>query len=166
MESDAAPHSVALLRPSGSATVLAMDCFTNALKVKVTVDKILSKRVLTGDSAGALVRKLLYQSVLTMGVISTLLTMCCSDGDRFPSEAVNRGAISMALKMFREDVGRYPANEEGLAVLYYNPGIVGWRGPYYDESARAILSSYRYVLEADGQFTLQISQPARKPSGD
>ena len=39
-------------------------------------------------------------------------------------------AILTALDLFEADVGRFPAKEEGLAVLHSNPGITNWKGPY------------------------------------
>lgn len=39
--------------------------------------------------------------------------------------------IETALDMFRLDVGRYPTSQEGLKVLWQNPGnIPNWNGPY------------------------------------
>ena len=42
-----------------------------------------------------------------------------------------RGQISLALDLFEQDVGRYPTAEEGLNVLVTDPGITGWKGPYF-----------------------------------
>jgi general secretion pathway protein G len=39
--------------------------------------------------------------------------------------------IGTALDLFLIDVGRYPSQQEGLAVLVQDPGgVPGWRGPY------------------------------------
>jgi len=38
--------------------------------------------------------------------------------------------LAAALKLFRADCSRYPTLEEGLIVLFSNPGIEGWNGPY------------------------------------
>jgi len=41
------------------------------------------------------------------------------------------GASTKALVRFRQDVGRYPGTDEGLAALYAAPaGTVDWQGPY------------------------------------
>lgn len=60
-----------------------------------------------------------------MGVVSTLFTACGPDVDYVPIETAERQLMVTALKIFRIETGRYPTNEEGLAVLYYNPGILG-----------------------------------------
>lgn len=38
--------------------------------------------------------------------------------------------LSISLDEFRRNTGRYPTTEEGLNVLFDNPGIKGWSGPY------------------------------------
>ena len=44
-------------------------------------------------------------------------------------------AFSRALGAFRLDVGRFPTNDEGLAVLNAAPtGSAKWNGPYLDKS--------------------------------
>jgi general secretion pathway protein G len=44
--------------------------------------------------------------------------------------------VSSALRLFREDVGRFPATTEGLSVLLREPaGLAGWGGPYLASSA-------------------------------
>ena len=35
-----------------------------------------------------------------------------------------------ALEIYREDVGEYPKDTEGLEALRVNPGVSGWNGPY------------------------------------
>jgi len=35
-----------------------------------------------------------------------------------------------ALGRFREDIGTFPTNEQGLAALRENPDVKGWSGPY------------------------------------
>jgi general secretion pathway protein G len=47
------------------------------------------------------------------------------------AQADIRGQISLALDLFEQDVGRYPTTEEGLGVLITDPGIPGWKGPYF-----------------------------------
>ena len=38
----------------------------------------------------------------------------------------------MALSAYRDDIGRYPNEPEGLGVLRHaQPHIVNWQGPYY-----------------------------------
>ncbi len=40
------------------------------------------------------------------------------------------GTFGIALDLFEQDTGRYPATSEGLRALVTNPQIPGWRGPY------------------------------------
>jgi len=35
-----------------------------------------------------------------------------------------------SLDMFKDDVGRFPTQQEGLKALVADPGIEGWLGPY------------------------------------
>jgi Type II secretion system (T2SS), protein G len=40
--------------------------------------------------------------------------------------------IKVALDRFQADCARYPTTEEGLSALVKNPGVVGWKGPYWN----------------------------------
>jgi general secretion pathway protein G len=43
------------------------------------------------------------------------------------------GTMGVALDLFEQDAGRYPATEEGLQVLVSAPAqglVTGWNGPY------------------------------------
>jgi len=40
------------------------------------------------------------------------------------------GHLALALDMFEADMGRFPADDEGLEVLVNNPGEDTWKGPY------------------------------------
>ena len=40
-------------------------------------------------------------------------------------------SLSVALNLYRIDLGRYPSKQEGLAALQTRPtGLAGWNGPY------------------------------------
>jgi|GEM_PF-3067436 len=41
---------------------------------------------------------------------------------------------------------------------------VGWEGPYWGESDHAVLLRYRYVLNTDSQFTLEVAETVKPPS--
>jgi hypothetical protein len=60
-----------------------------------------------------------------------------------------------ALGGFREDVGRYPTFEEGLAALRENPGIAEWDGPYLPDTIQSVDpwgQPYRYrILGSEGE---------------
>ncbi len=38
--------------------------------------------------------------------------------------------IEAILIQFKEDIGRYPEQEEGIQGLLHNPGLENWQGPY------------------------------------
>ncbi len=42
----------------------------------------------------------------------------------------NIARLSHAINILEVDIGRYPTEQEGLAILIRNPGIAEWRGPY------------------------------------
>lgn len=59
--------------------------------------------------------------------------------------------IGTALDAFRLDVGRYPTTEEGLEVLWKNPGnIEGWDGPYLPKAVKADPWGNSYVYKSPG----------------
>lgn len=39
-------------------------------------------------------------------------------------------STATSLGLFKDDTGRLPTQEEGLAVLVTDPGVEGWLGPY------------------------------------
>ena len=39
-----------------------------------------------------------------------------------------------ALNNFEADCARFPTTAEGLSALVANPGVVGWKGPYWEGS--------------------------------
>lgn len=41
--------------------------------------------------------------------------------------------VVAALKRYKQDVGRYPSNEEGIEALLRDPGAPHWNGPYLAE---------------------------------
>ena len=56
---------------------------------------------------------------------------------RAKSAQTHLETVAAATEMFRADVGRYPNDQEGLAVLLADPGLEGWTGPYM-RNARAL----------------------------
>lgn len=40
--------------------------------------------------------------------------------------------VRTALDCFEVDCGRFPTTAEGLQALVKNPGVTGWRGPYWE----------------------------------
>jgi general secretion pathway protein G len=51
-------------------------------------------------------------------------------GAKGKTAAVQIKDLEQAADLFRLDVGRYPAPNEGLAALETNPNASGWNGPY------------------------------------
>ena len=59
--------------------------------------------------------------------------------------------ISTALDAFRLDVGRYPTTEEGLKVLWKNPGnIKNWDGPYLPKPVPNDPWGHPYIYKSPG----------------
>ena len=60
--------------------------------------------------------------------------------------------IETALDAFRLDVGRYPTTQEGLKVLWKNPGnIKKWDGPYLPKPVREDPWGNPYVYKSPGE---------------
>lgn len=83
-------------------------------------------------------------------------------------------AIAEALERFREDVRRYPTNEEGLACLIRKPAALrqdaaenqsAWYGPYLDHLPEVDPWGNDYVYRtADGGRNFELSSPG--PGGE
>lgn len=79
-----------------------------------------------------------------------------------------------AVESLRLDIGRYPANEEGLSLLARRPAdpalAARWRGPYLDDALPNDPwgQPYQYAVPgADGQpFALYSFGADGKPGGD
>lgn len=62
------------------------------------------------------------------------------------------GLIETALDMFRLDVGRYPTTQEGLKVLWENPGnIPNWQGPYLKKPIEKDPWGHPYIYISPGK---------------
>jgi general secretion pathway protein G len=75
-----------------------------------------------------------------IGIIATILTpglIGQLGRARAKSAQTHLETVAAATEMFRSDVGRYPTDAEGLAVLLADPGVEGWTGPYM-KSAKAL----------------------------
>jgi len=60
--------------------------------------------------------------------------------------------IENALDTFKLDTGRYPTTEEGLKVLWENPGdIKGWDGPYLPKPIKADPWGRPYIYKSPGE---------------
>jgi len=60
--------------------------------------------------------------------------------------------IETALDAFRLDVGRYPTTQEGLKVLWKNPGnIKNWNGPYLPKPIKDDPWGHPYIYKCPGE---------------
>ncbi len=60
--------------------------------------------------------------------------------------------IETALDAFRLDVGRYPTTQEGLKVLWKNPGnIKNWDGPYLPKPIKTDPWGHPYIYKCPGE---------------
>ncbi len=60
--------------------------------------------------------------------------------------------IETALDAFRLDVGRYPTTQEGLKVLWKNPGnIKKWDGPYLPKPVKEDPWGNPYIYKSPGE---------------
>lgn len=92
--------------------------------------------------------------IMIMGIVATLgsiqLTKYFSRA-RVDTAKLQMNELGVALDLFKLDVGRYPADNEGLtALLQSSPSVTGWRGPYLKRDAllkdpwgRAYVYSFR-----------------------
>ncbi len=64
------------------------------------------------------------------GVLATRLSGRSEEARIGTAKASIKGALSLSLDLFEQDVGRFPTTEEGLEALVTDPGVSGWKGPY------------------------------------
>ena len=78
----------------------------------------------------------LIELLLVTVILVVLASVVVPQFARRPDDArravakVDIKMLETALAAFQIDCGRFPTNDEGLAVLVKNPGLDGWRGPY------------------------------------
>lgn len=72
--------------------------------------------------------------LVVMGLLAAIVTpqvMSMLSGAKSSSAALQIETVSTALNYYQLDVGSYPSDEQGLAVLITAPSDVkNWRGPY------------------------------------
>jgi general secretion pathway protein G len=72
--------------------------------------------------------------------------------------------VSAALRLFREDVGRFPTPSEGLAALENQPpGIAAWAGPYLSDTMLRDPWGYALVYRSPGDGSVFELFSATKP---
>lgn len=97
----------------------------------------LTKRMLTNQLGMSLLEILVV--IMIMGIVATLgsiqLTKYFSRA-RVDTAKLQMNELGVALDLFKLDVGRYPADTEGLtSLLQAGTGLAGWRGPYLKRDA-------------------------------
>ena len=86
----------------------------------------------------------LIELMLVVVIISALAAMIVprlagrtEEARRSIAEADIKGNLSLALKLFEVDNGRYPATEQGLSALLQKPASPpipkNWKGPYMEQ---------------------------------
>ncbi len=97
------------------------------------------------------------------GMVVTRLSGRTQEARVTRAKADMSGQLSLALDLYEQDVGRYPATEEGLAVLVSNPGVPGWRGPYVKNGLKpdswGTPYSYAYDPSGRGGYKLVCAGP-------
>lgn len=97
-----------------------------------------------------------------LGLIVTLVgpsIMSAFERSKAKTAAIQQSQIAVALDLFRLDVGRYPNDDEGLAVLQNAPeGIAVWNGPYLasSDALRDPWGNPYVYRRADGPSAYQI----------
>ena len=89
-------------------------------------------------------------------------------GAKSKTAAVQIADLDKSLELFKLDVGRYPATEEGLDALVKKPGSVnGWNGPYLKGGVPADPWNHPYRYANNGGSIEIISLGADgAPGGD
>ena len=79
--------------------------------------------------------RMIWIVVVGLGVVVVAAGVILPSAGSHPAK--KEAAIAMmadfrnGLEKFRKDVGRYPTQAEGLEALVKDPGVAGWRGPYW-----------------------------------
>jgi general secretion pathway protein G len=88
-------------------------------------------RPLTPDDGYTLTEMLVVIGIISL--IAAVLTPAIigqMSRARAKSAQLQLETLATAVENFRSDVGRYPTQQEGLAVLLKDDGAEGWVGPY------------------------------------
>ena len=86
---------------------------------------------------------------------------------RAKTASLQLDTTTTSLEMFKDDIGRYPTEGEGLKALVVDPGIQGWLGPYL-KSDKALNDPWGhpivYTATADGATVTMLGADG-KPGG-
>lgn len=91
-------------------------------------------------------------------------------GAKSKTAAIQIADLEKGLELFKLDVGRFPANEEGLDALVRRPqNARGWNGPYLKGSSvpeDPWGRPYRYSIAASGEPEIASLGADGAPGGD
>lgn len=116
------------------------------------------RKKLEGDAGYTLTEMLvviviisLIAAVLTPSLLGQLARA------RAKTASLQLEATATSLDLFKEDIGRYPSEAEGLKALAVDPGVSGWMGPYL-KSEKSMNDPWGrplvYALSTDGDATV------------
>ena len=88
---------------------------------------------------------------LLVGIIGPMAVRYLSTA-KSETARIQMKSLSVALNLFRIDLGRFPSKPEGLAALQSRPaGLAGWNGPYLaGEAVPADPWDRRYIYQGPG----------------
>jgi general secretion pathway protein G len=99
----------------------------------------------------------LVELLVVMVILALLASMVMPNLFRDLEKAERQAAtvqlkqIDTALKDFRLDMRRYPTTEEGLEILWDEPGnLERWNGPYLEKALKGDPWGHPYVYKAPG----------------
>jgi general secretion pathway protein G len=94
-------------------------------------------------------------AILAAAVMSSLVSR--AETARRARAQADIATFETLLELYYLDVGRYPATEEGLRVLYYPPSSdeEKWKGPYVKKPLFADPWARDYVYRSPGQNSSQ-----------
>ena len=129
-------------------------------------------QTIRSDAGFTLLELLIVIAILgLLGVVGTVQLVGYLGSARTDTAKLQLDQLSMALDLFRVDVGRLPTTGEGLGSLLMPPtDVARWRGPYL-KKAEAIndpwgkLFSYKFPGE-HGEYDLISYGADGKPGGE
>jgi hypothetical protein len=85
--------------------------------------------------------------------IASALALLCLGCSTAIQQGVRSGDLMEALERFEADCGRCPTTAEGLSALVKDPGLAGWKGPYWQgDFLDRWGSTWRYENENGCQY--------------
>jgi len=117
----------------------------------------------------------LLVALIILGLLVTLVAPRLLDNigrGRVTTTQTQIANLASAVSQFYLDVGRYPTEEEGLAVLLrppQGPEAEKWSGPYLETNfvpQDAWGRDFQYILEPDGRYLIRSLGADGRPGGE